>query len=97
MPDSSPTSTALQAEQIALAHVRQLKGFYIHLMKYVLVMMVLAIINWVASPERLWVIWPALGWGIGLLAHALRTFAKLPFFSPAWEKRQVEKHLGRTL
>lgn len=28
--------------------------------------------NWCA-------IWPALGWGIGLLAHALSTFEWLPF------------------
>lgn len=97
MPDSSPVSTAMQAEQIALAHVRHLKRFYIHLMQYVLVIAVLAVINWVVSPERMWVVWPALGWGIALLAHALRTVGKLPFFSPAWEKRQVEKHLGRTL
>ena len=97
MPDSSPASTSMQAEQIALAHVRQLKRFYMHLMQYVLVIAVLVVINWVASPERMWVIWPALGWGIALLAHALRTVGKLPFFSSAWEKRQVEKHLGRTL
>lgn len=95
-PAPAPSTASLE-ETMALAHVRKLKRFYIHLIQYVLIISLLAVINWVTRPSALWFIWPALGWGIALAAHAMSTFGKVPFFSAAWEKRQVEKHLGRTL
>ena len=98
LPNPTPAaSTASLEEAMALAHVRKLKAFYIHLLQYVLVIALLAVINVLTRPSHLWVIWPALGWGVAVIAHAVATFGHLPFFSPAWEKRQVEKHLGRTL
>ena len=42
-------------------------------------------------------IWVALGWGIGVLAHGLGVFGKFPFFNAEWERKQVEKRLGRSL
>lgn len=44
-----------------------------------------------------WVQWVALGWGIGLISHAVAAFQFLPFFGAEWEKGQVEKRLGRPL
>jgi len=84
-------------EMLAMAHVRKLKQFYVHLIQYVLVMTLLLAINLKTSPSYLWVIWPALGWGLGLLSHAASIFDLLPFFGANWEKRQVEKRLGRSL
>lgn len=94
-PDSS--SSARAEEMLAMQHVYRLKRFYLHVGKYIVVMGLLAVINLVASPERMWVQWPALGWGFGLLFHAVSTFELLPFFGADWEKRQVEKRLGRPL
>ena len=104
-PDMSATATttataaiqARQDEQLALARVRKIRGFYIHLTQYVLVISLLAIINLVTHPSKLWFFWPALGWGIGVLAHAAATFEFIPFFGAEWERRQVEKQLGRPL
>src|SRR5882757_7004644 len=84
-------------EALALAHVRKLRGFYIHLAQYVVVIGFLAIVNLAASRQYFWVIWPALGWGIGILFHGLRVFDKVPFLNGEWERQQVEKHLGRKL
>jgi transcriptional regulator with XRE-family HTH domain len=84
-------------EALALAHVRKLRGFYIHLAQYVVVIGFLAIVNLVTSRYYVWVIWPALGWGIGILFHGLRVFDKVPFLNGEWERQQVEKHLGRKL
>lgn len=95
--DMSATTTAKQDEQLALARVRKIKGFYIHLAQYVVVISVLTVINLVTHPSRLWFFWPALGWGIGVLAHAAATFEFIPFFGAEWERKQVEKLLGRTL
>lgn len=83
-------------EALALAHVRKIKGFYMHLTQYAVVMTALAVINLLTS-HRPWVIWPALGWGVAVALHGLQTFDRIPFLNGAWEKRQVEKHLGRKL
>jgi len=84
-------------EQLALAKVRKIKGFYIHLIQYVVVIGVLAVINLVTHPSKLWFFWPAMGWGIGIVAHAAATFEVIPFFGAEWEKKQIEKQLGRPL
>jgi transcriptional regulator with XRE-family HTH domain len=93
-----PTASAINHdEQLALYKVRKLKGFYIHLAQFIIVITGLCILNLVTSPHRLWFYWPALGWGIGILAHAASVFQWMPFFGAEWEKKQVEKHLGRPL
>lgn len=75
--DMSATTTSKQDEQLALARVRKIKGFYIHLAQYVVVISVLTVINLVTHPSKWWFFWPALGWGIGILAHAAATFGRL--------------------
>lgn len=85
-------------EVLAFQHVRKIKGFYLHLAQYLLVVGGLTAINIMQMPRRrLWVLWVAFGWGIGVLSHALRVFDLIPFFGADWEKKQVEKRLGRSL
>jgi transcriptional regulator with XRE-family HTH domain len=84
-------------EALALAHVRKVKGFYIHLSQYVIVTAALTVLNLVWTPSYWWFVWPALGWGLGVAAHAASVFDAVPFLNGAWEKRQVEKYLGREL
>jgi hypothetical protein len=38
-----------------------------------------------------------MGWGIGIIAHAAATFEFIPFFGAEWERKQIEKQLGRPL
>jgi hypothetical protein len=49
-------------------------GFFIHLLVYVLVNAGLIAINLTTSTEHLWFKWPLIGWGIGVVAHALAVF-----------------------
>ncbi|WP_340645381.1 2TM domain-containing protein [Phenylobacterium sp.] len=84
-------------EALALAHVRKVKGFYIHLTQYLIVIPILAGVNLVGYSQYLWFVWPALGWGLGVLAHGASVFGFVPFLDGGWERRQVEKHLGRKL
>jgi len=84
-------------EALALAKVRDQKAFYINLAQYAVVIPVLAAINYFATPGYLWVIWPALGWGLGVAFHGIRAFSIAPFLDGGWERRQVEKILGRQL
>nr|WP_321239379.1 helix-turn-helix domain-containing protein [uncultured Tolumonas sp.] len=84
-------------EAKAIEYVRDIKGFYSHLIKYVVVITILFIINLTTNPDYIWAWWPMLGWGLGVLSHGLNVFEVFHFFSPAWEKRQIEKRLGRKL
>jgi transcriptional regulator with XRE-family HTH domain len=93
-----PSKPGISTEEaLALAHVRKLKGFYLHLVQYVVVIAILAVLNFVLYPRNIWVGWVALGWGSGVLVHGLRTFDKVPFLTAGWEARQVERYLGRKL
>lgn len=84
-------------EALALAHVRKVKAFYVNLTTYVVVISGLAAINLISFPQYLWFIWPALGWGLGIASQALAVFGAVPFLNGDWERRQVEKYLGRKL
>ena len=83
-------------EALALHHVRKLKGFYVHLSQYVIVIAALFAINLWQGTTHLWAVWPALGWGMGILFHAARVFDIHPF-GAEWEKRKVEERLGRKI
>jgi transcriptional regulator with XRE-family HTH domain len=98
-PEMNPTvSQNVSAEEaLALSHVRKVKGFYIHLAQYAITVGLLAAVNFFLYPRSYWAVWIALGWGIGLLLHGLRTFDKIPFLNGEWERQQVEKELGRKL
>ena len=84
-------------EQMAIEYVRELKGFYAHLTSYLIVIAFLFILNYVTSPGYIWAWWAAFGWGIGIVSHALAVFQEFDLFGPEWEKKQVEKRLGRKL
>lgn len=98
-PDSS-AATAINPgvsleEKDALQYVRRLRRLYYSAAMYAAVICILFVVNWLTSPDYLWVGWVALGWGAGLCIKALKTFD--PFLGPRWERRQVEKRLGRKL
>jgi Predicted transcriptional regulators len=50
------------------------QAFYRHLLRYLLIIAMLFVINWLTGPGYLWAKWPALGWGIGILSHARKVF-----------------------
>ena len=84
-------------EALALAHVRKIKAFYVHLTQYVAVIGLLAAVNLFTYSGYPWFLWPAFGWGIGIVAHGLAAFGRTPFLDAQWERREVEKYLGREL
>ena len=57
-----------------------ISSFYIHAIQYVVVMLGLTILNLLTNPGYLWVLWPALGWGVGLMAHGLSVFEVINIF-----------------
>lgn len=83
--------------------VEKLKGFYTHLIVYLVINTSLLLIKiighyyygdyfmgslWHFSTFASW-----LFWGVGLLFHALKVFQKNSLFSADWEERQIQKYL----
>ena len=69
--------------------------FYKHLLTYVVVIGGLAAINLWTYGDYLWFLWPAIGWGVGLLMHAINVFV----FSDKILQRMTERemrHAGRS-
>ena len=95
--DNVISETQSAEEILAFNQVRKLKGFYIHLAQYVLVVALLAVINVLTTPNRWWVQWVIMGWGIGVFFHWLQISERFSLFGSTWEKEQVEKRLGRKL
>ncbi len=75
--------------QRARKRARAQVGFYTHLMWYLGVIALLALIN-LFTTDYPWFIWPAMGWGIGLFSHYMGTFGtrvmRERYFEPAVER-----------
>lgn len=94
---SAPKSGTDYEEVLAMRHVANLKGFYLKLMSYVLIIGFLTVVNYMTSPDHWWVIWVALGWGLSLMLKAVKVFGLVPFLGADWEKKQIERRLGKPL
>ena len=75
----------------AKERVNELKGFYSHLFLYVLVNVVIFAINYLTSPGAWWFYWPLMGWGIGIMAHAIGVFGFFGIMGQQWEERKIEE------
>lgn len=71
--------------------VEEIKGFYANLSSYIVVITGLAILNIITSPNHLWFLYPALGWGMGVVAHGMKAFDYMPVFNKEWEERKVKE------
>lgn len=94
--NNTPSNRLTEEEADALEYVEELKAFYLHLMTFAVVTIFLVIVNFMTSSYP-WVLWAIGGWGLGLAMHAIMTFDWFGIFSSDWEKKQVEKRLGRKL
>jgi hypothetical protein len=75
----------------AKKRVEELKGFYGNLISYCCVIPFLIFINLRFSPGFQWFWFSALGWGFGLLMHALKVFG----YSSNWEERKIQEILSK--
>ncbi len=76
----------------ARERVGLIKGFYSNLFAYLLVIPFLAWLNWRTTSFAFpWVIFPALGWGFGLLMHGMEAFGYNPLWGKRWEQRKIRE------
>lgn len=80
--------------QQALKRVKRIKGFYTHLMVYIVINIGLLIVNNNNSTENFWrwqTFSTVLFWGIGLLAHGLSVFMPTMIMGKDWEERKIKE------
>ncbi|WP_116787290.1 2TM domain-containing protein [Flavobacterium psychrotrophum] len=75
--------------------VEEIKGFYGNLLSYIVVIIGLAILNFMTSPGHWWFLYPALGWGLGVVAHGMSVFNYMPFLGSGWEDRKIKEFMER--
>lgn len=84
-----------QQELEALQQVRRMKGFFLELFSFFLIVPLICLSNWLFAPEAMWGGLTALGWGTWLAFKAYDVFEASDLLNGGWEKRQLEKRLGR--
>ena len=81
--------------EVAKKRVEEIKGFYSHLIVYVIVIGALTIINLVTQigdPHKtLWFLYPLGFWGFGLLWHGIGTFIFNKKGPKTWENRKIKE------
>jgi hypothetical protein len=75
----------------ARKRVEELKGFYGHLLAYIVINVFLLVVNYLTSPGHYWFQWPLFGWGIGLAIHAATVFFPSMFWGHDWEERKIRE------
>lgn len=80
----------LQAKE----RVHKEKEFYGNLTSYCIIIPVLAVFNYLTT-DFIWVIFPALGWGLGLLFHGFAAFNYSPFLGKDWEERKIKEIINK--
>lgn len=55
----------------------------------------MTVFHLVTSPEELCFYWPLLGWGIGIIAHALSVFGGSRFLGKDWEEKKTREFMDK--
>jgi len=87
-------STEKERYERAQKRVKEIKDFYTHVVVYIAVIGFLAIINLMTSSFP-WVVFPAGGWGIGLVIHGFTTFFIEGPWGAAWEERKIRELMAK--
>ena len=97
-PDEDINESLLTEEESrAYNKVKEEKRFLLDLITFLVVVPLICLSNYLFAPDKIWGGLTALGWGTWLAIDAFRTFDMSSIFSKRWEKRRLEKRLGRKL
>ena len=80
--------------QKAKEKVEAIKGFYGNLTAYCIVIPSLAWLNYVTTSFP-WVIFPMLGWGLGVFLHGMEVYGYNPLWGKRWEERKLRELMER--
>ncbi len=82
--------------QQALKKVKRIKGFYIHLMVYIVINVMILLLQFFNNePSRDFWQWQTFGmaifWGIGIVSHAMSVFLPTLLLGKDWEQRKINE------
>lgn len=78
----------------AKKRVDELKGFYIHMAIYLIMVPVFIFLNFKTTSYP-WAMFPIIGWGLGLSGHAMEVFGYNPFLGKNWEERKIREMMRK--
>lgn len=87
-----------QAERLyrkAKEKAQNIRGFYINLGMYCVIIPVLVFINLKYTPDFQWFWFSMLGWGLGLAFHGMEVYDINPLFGKGWEERKIQEILEK--
>lgn len=101
MENSNLTQDEIKYQQ-ALKRVKKIKGFYSHLLVYIVINSMLLIVNYNNLNDHgngnFWK-WQTFNtlifWGIGLLAHGLSVFLPSFMMGKDWEERKIRELMDK--
>lgn len=77
-------STAVKSKTLLGVNADELNAFIVHAILYVLVNVSLFIYFYSNSQDLSLLFWIIIGWGVGLVAHAMAVFGVMKFLSKEW-------------
>lgn len=80
--------------QKAKEKLESIKQFYGNLASYLIVIPFLIWLN-TRTTDFPWSVFPALGWGFGLLMHGLEAYGYNPLWGKRWEERKIRELMER--
>ncbi len=95
---SSIDETKLSAEELdQLEHIREVQRFIRDLIAFAVMAPFLFLLSWLDNPTGNWGLWVVLFWGAYLAWEAFDVFDARDFFGKGWERRMLEKRIGRKI
>lgn len=79
----------------ARKRVKELKGFYNHLITFIIINVFLATINIVTSPGNWWFYWITIIWGFGIAWHGASLYMNRGVFSKEWEEQKIKEYMEK--
>ena len=94
MEDRNKIDRYLEAQK----QVEEIKGFYIHLVVYIIVnaFIIYGILSSIGLDQlNFWTFSTAIFWGIGLFFHGYHLFGKNLLFGKKWEERKIKELMDK--
>ncbi len=94
MTNTEQNNNYLEAQK----RVKKIKGFYVHIVFFVVANLFLFILPFILNKQNnlninivYWTFSNVGFWGLGLLIHGLSVFAPIFFFGKEWEERKIKE------
>lgn len=77
----------------AKKRVECIKGFYGNLTAYIIIIPLLGWLNYMTT-DFPWVIFPAVGWGLGVILNGMSAYGYNPILGKNWEERKIREFMS---